>query len=1121
VQETDLGMTLNGVDLDPNGNVSSGTVFADNTAEYLLALPATKYLTRGDDAFSAVPADWLQQEQYLYDLASDVSTQVPTQGNLTELRRLEFTTGGFGYPTVEQRSYDAWGNVLSVTDAQNAVSTFTYDSTKHLFQMSSTNALSQSGSTTWDMGCQQPLTLTDANGQVTTRTYDAHCRMETETNPLGGETLVSYLDFGTAVQSVLTQTTSGSTVPGDEYSYQYAYFNGLGQSTHTATVGAQSGQADESYLITEYDVRGRATAQSIPLDRTEFLAAQASGLAAGLRVQTSYDALDRPLEQTLPDGAEQTTSYTTRALPLSAGQDAASATITALYPETQTYDAHCFDDLAANTLCSPVLVVQDHRGNRIQSIMTDPGTDVGGLAGERVTAYSFDPLGQLTGVTDPAGANWTYTYDTFGRRLTSDDPDLGLWTMAYDANGNLENQIDAKGQTIAFTYDDLNRVLTKTVSDLTSSDVITYTYDEARAGAFNIGQLTSVENAVHRIEHDYNALGLPTYQAHWVDDLVAVTPAFTFETAYLANGSVDTLSMPLTLGGANTQLGPFVYDAAARPVSFGSYVTGTTYDTAGRATRIDYGSGIADIRDYDAQRGWLNSIRYADSFDADIVAPNSYLRSATGRVYQHNASMGQAQFAFDYDYAGRLLQSTNIFDDGLGGTPHAALGQTFTYDAAGNMRSNSALGTYDYPLASANRPHAPTSVNGEIFSYDANGNMLTGLHGKVMTYDAENRPLSVTHNGVQTRYVYGADGARLKITTEAATANEAETLYVGPIEVRNYGSATVTPSLVAYPHPNVRLVDGVASYMHRDQLNSVVVITDASGNTAREENFLPFGLSAAENIPLPAVAEDAKGFIGERFDPDAGLQYLNARYYDPELGLFIQPDWFEVTQPGVGTNRYSYSANDPVNKMDPNGNNFVDKFFEDISDIFRGSEGRTAKNIERYNRTLMAQDSLQNHYETGLMNEEYYSYQNDILNTRLERYSANFGRSLAATTGDAVLGGIDIASMGSRGAVADTAEGAINMASRTTRTTARTIPDGVQFGKGANQDFHTWRHVVDELGMDKQRVQNAILDDLPSASSLPDGLNIRFVMVDNVRLQYNAYKLPNGIVNIGRIHEVN
>lgn len=36
--------------------------------------------------------------------------------------------------------------------------------------------------------------------------------------------------------------------------------------------------------------------------------------------------------------------------------------------------------------------------------------------------------------------------------------------------------------------------------------------------------------------------------------------------------------------------------------------------------------------------------------------------------------------------------------------------------------------------------------------------------------------------------------------------------------------------------------------------------------------------------------------------------------------MFIQPDWFETTDDGVGTNRYSYSFNDPVNLSDPSGN---------------------------------------------------------------------------------------------------------------------------------------------------------------------------------------------------------
>lgn len=38
--------------------------------------------------------------------------------------------------------------------------------------------------------------------------------------------------------------------------------------------------------------------------------------------------------------------------------------------------------------------------------------------------------------------------------------------------------------------------------------------------------------------------------------------------------------------------------------------------------------------------------------------------------------------------------------------------------------------------------------------------------------------------------------------------------------------------------------------------------------------------------------------------------------------MFVQPDWFEVTRPGVGTNRYVYSANDPVNLSDPGGNSY-------------------------------------------------------------------------------------------------------------------------------------------------------------------------------------------------------
>ena len=47
--------------------------------------------------------------------------------------------------------------------------------------------------------------------------------------------------------------------------------------------------------------------------------------------------------------------------------------------------------------------------------------------------------------------------------------------------------------------------------------------------------------------------------------------------------------------------------------------------------------------------------------------------------------------------------------------------------------------------------------------------------------------------------------------------------------------------------------------------------------------------------------------------------YLNARYYDPVLARFVTPDDWGPLLLGVGTNRYAYAGNDPVNKSDPNG----------------------------------------------------------------------------------------------------------------------------------------------------------------------------------------------------------
>jgi RHS repeat-associated protein len=140
--------------------------------------------------------------------------------------------------------------------------------------------------------------------------------------------------------------------------------------------------------------------------------------------------------------------------------------------------------------------------------------------------------------------------------------------------------------------------------------------------------------------------------------------------------------------------------------------------------------------------------------------------------------------------------------------------------------------------------------------------------------------------------------------------------------VRNWKIAG-QEQVLTYPFPAVKLLNGTtptaATYLHRDGLSSVRAITNAAGAKIEAALYKPFGEQSEWVLPGNAAPE-TKGWIGERYDADAGLQYLNARYYDPELSLFLQPDWFEVTKKGVGTNRFSYSFNDPVNLSDPNGN---------------------------------------------------------------------------------------------------------------------------------------------------------------------------------------------------------
>ena len=114
------------------------------------------------------------------------------------------------------------------------------------------------------------------------------------------------------------------------------------------------------------------------------------------------------------------------------------------------------------------------------------------------------------------------------------------------------------------------------------------------------------------------------------------------------------------------------------------------------------------------------------------------------------------------------------------------------------------------------------------------------------------------------------------------------------------------------------------TYYHGDHLGSSVVVTGdvPFPGLLRRVLYSPYGGVVAETAGGSSQPPEV-GFTGQRFEEAAGIYHYGARWYDPNLGRFLQPDSL-VPEPfnPQSLNRYSYVMNDPVNHTDPTGNQF-------------------------------------------------------------------------------------------------------------------------------------------------------------------------------------------------------
>ncbi|MCL6592269.1 MAG: RHS domain-containing protein, partial [Firmicutes bacterium] len=141
-----------------------------------------------------------------------------------------------------------------------------------------------------------------------------------------------------------------------------------------------------------------------------------------------------------------------------------------------------------------------------------------------------------------------------------------------------------------------------------------------------------------------------------------------------------------------------------------------------------------------------------------------------------------------------------------------------------------------------------------------------------------------------------------------------------PIYEKNVTTGKVKNYIFAGMKPIAR-VDGVLGdssskkyWITTDHIGNYRAVTNEQGRVVWQSEYTPFG-SQYEKSSDPDF-EEWNGFAGKELDPDSGLMYFNARWYDADTGRFISEDPArDPNSPGI----YCYCRNNPINVIDPTG----------------------------------------------------------------------------------------------------------------------------------------------------------------------------------------------------------
>lgn len=526
----------------------------------------------------------------------------------------------------------------------------------------------------------------------------------------------------------------------------------------------------------------------------------------------------------------------------------------------------------------------------------------------RVTNYKHDVLRQLTEIADNAGRRTLLDWCRCGGLKTIVDPLGKITRFSFDVQGRMTGQTNPDGTTTQRTFEPVSGRLSKLTDETGRQVTFAYNPDNTHA-SLSFG---GTAPATPAINYSYDANYPRPVQVTQGGAVTAMTyvPATSGQKGI---GLLSTVDGPL----ANDTVA-YTYDAVSRIT--GKSVNGVArsmiIDEAGRISSLTNSLGtitmgytglVSQLTSETLPNGQVNARQYA----AAPAPPR--IQSLT-----HRKGSNQLISSFDYTYDAnsRITGLTRQFDAG------APLSDTATHDALSRLASyQKALAgggsqTFGYGYDEADnritetidgvtRTETPDLMNALTITQPSN------LPSRSYEWDAAGRLAAFVQGTHRSEFSYDAVGQRSRIVEKENSVVTADRrfVYIGMelAEERN-ASNTVVKRFFAHG-----FTSGANKFFYtRDHLGSIREVTDETGAVRARYDYDPNG----RRTKVSGDVDADLGYTGHFHHADSGLTLTFARAYDANLGRWISRD---PTGWRSGTNAYCYAANSPLSLRDPLG----------------------------------------------------------------------------------------------------------------------------------------------------------------------------------------------------------